>query len=114
MEFESYKQDRFCIVEVKGRLDAVTAPEFEAACAKRIELGESTFMMDFKGLVYISSAGLRALLVIAKRLKSNNGSISFFALSPMVESVFSMSGFGSMFALHDSLENALAGSTGGS
>jgi stage II sporulation protein AA (anti-sigma F factor antagonist) len=108
MEIESQKQDKFCIVRVKGRMDAVTAPDFETKCASLMEQGESTFIVDFGGLEYISSAGLRALLVVAKKLKSSSGAISFCSLTPAVERVFSISGFGSMFSLHDSLQNALA------
>jgi len=112
VEIESRKEDKFCVVRVKGRMDAVSAPEFETACSERIEMGESAFLVDLEGLEYISSAGLRALLVIAKKLKSNNGSISFCSLKPVVERVFSLSGFESMFPLYDSVQNALAGSLG--
>jgi anti-anti-sigma factor len=110
MEIEGYKQERFCVIRVKGRMDVVSAPEFEAMCARHIDEGESALLVDFGGLEYISSAGLRALLVIAKKLKSKNGSISFFSLTPVVERVFSISGFGSMFTLYDSLQSAITGS----
>jgi anti-sigma B factor antagonist len=110
MEIESYKQDKHCIIRVKGRMDVVSAPEFESACGKCIEEGETSFVVDLGGLEYISSAGLRALLVIAKKLKSSDGSISFCSLTPAVGRVFSISGFGAMFTLYDSLENAIANS----
>jgi len=110
MEIERYKQDRFCVIQVKGRMDAVSAPEFETACAKCMEQGDTAFVVDLAGLEYISSAGLRAMLVVAKKLKSNNGSISFCSLTPTVERVFSISGFRSMFSVHDSLTKALANS----
>ncbi|MHC1726848.1 MAG: STAS domain-containing protein [Syntrophobacteraceae bacterium] len=107
MELKGYKQDRFYIVKVNGRLDAVSAPEFEKSCLEWIELGESTFIMDMEGLEYISSAGLRSILVVAKRLKSQGSAMSFCSLTPNVAHVFSISNFRSMFALHDSLEKAL-------
>ena len=110
MEIDCYQENKFCVVRVKGRVDAVSAPEFETFCTKRIELGESALVVDFGGLEYISSAGLRAVLVIAKKLKSGNGSIFFCSLTPAVERVFEISGFGAMFPRYDSLQNALAGS----
>ncbi len=107
MELKGYKQDKFYIVKIGGRLDAVSAPEFEKSCIEWIDGGESTFIMDMQGLEYISSAGLRSILVVAKRLRTQGGAISFCSLTPNVAHVFSISNFRSMFALHDTLEKAL-------
>lgn len=110
MQIEGSKQNGKCIIKVAGRMDAVSAPEFESACAQWVEQGESSFVVDLEGLEYISSAGLRSLLIVAKKLKSVGGAISFCALSPMVMKVFSISGFASMFTIHDSLEKAMKSS----
>lgn len=96
------------IVAVKGRMDAITAPEFESKCSGQIEEGLSLLIADFTELEYISSAGLRGILQIAKRLKQNKGQITFCCLSPMVHNVFSISGFNSMFSLYDSLDQVFA------
>ncbi len=55
----------------------------------------------------MSSAGLRSILVVGKRLKSTGGSLSFSSLTANVAHVFSISSFGSMFTVHDSLDKAL-------
>jgi anti-anti-sigma factor len=108
MEVSSEKNGKSVVVHVKGRMDVATAPQYEDECIKWIELGESLLVVDLAGLEYISSAGLRSLLVIAKRVKSENGDICFCNASEMVKEVFSFSGFSSMFAMCESLQEALS------
>jgi anti-anti-sigma factor len=107
MDLNGFKQDKFFIVKVGGRMDAVTAPEFEKSCLEWLGQGESAFIVDLKDLEYMSSAGLRSILVVGKKVKSAGGVLSFCSLTPNVEHVFSISGFGSMFKVLDSLETAL-------
>lgn len=108
MEVEFNRQGNALIVTVSGRMDAVTTPEFESKCSRQIEKELSLIVADFSKLEYISSAGLRGVLQIAKKVKRNKGQITFCCLSPMVRNVFSISGFNSMFSMHDSLDQALA------
>ncbi len=103
MEITGAKERDLFIVKVKGRMDSATASEFEKACNKWIDAGENSFVIDFGELEYISSAGLRSILVVAKRLKSSAGKICFCALTRMVKEVFTITGFSSMFCIHDSL-----------
>jgi len=101
------KKGNALVVSVNGRLDAITAPDFETECSKRINQGELFLIADFAELEYISSAGLRSVLQIAKKLRQSKGNINFCCLSSMVENVFSISGFTTMFSIHDSLDKAL-------
>ena len=110
MELKGYKQDKFFIVKASGRMDATTAPEFEKFCLESLQQGESALVADLAGLEYMSSAGLRSILVVGKKLKSAGGSLSFSSLTPNVAHVFSISSFGSMFTVYDSLEKALGNS----
>ena len=50
MELNSYKQDKFFIVKASGRMDAISAPEFEKSCLEWIQQGESTLVVDLEGL----------------------------------------------------------------
>lgn len=107
METTFEKKGNALIVSVNGRLDAITAPDFEAECSKRIDQNELFLIADFGELEYISSAGLRSILQVAKKLRQRKGDINFCCLSSMVENVFSISGFTTMFSIHDSLDRAL-------
>ncbi|MBN2141168.1 MAG: STAS domain-containing protein [Desulfovibrionaceae bacterium] len=107
MELKCTKDSGRLVVAVKGRMDAVTAPDFEKGCAAEIDRGEKDMIVDLGGLEYISSAGLRAILSTAKRLKAAGGGIRFCSLKGMVQEVFTVSGFSSMFPIHDALDEAL-------
>lgn len=107
MDLNGHKQEKFFIVRVSGRMDATTAPAFEKSCLEWIGDGESRLIVDLEDLEYMSSAGLRSILVVGKKIKSVGGTLSFSSLTPNVAHVFSISGFGSMFKVHDSLETAL-------
>jgi stage II sporulation protein AA (anti-sigma F factor antagonist) len=108
LEFQITKEKDSVVVALAGRLDAVTAPGFEQRMRELIEGGDAAFVVDFERLDYISSAGLRALLVIARALKGNDGRLRFANVKGGVRAVFDMSGFASMFPLDDSVAAALA------
>lgn len=108
MTIQITKEANATVLTVTGRMDAVTAPEYEKALNERIAAGESAFVIDFQGLEYISSAGLRALLATAKLLKTRNGQIRLANVLGTVREVFDISGFGSIFQIQDSVAAALA------
>ena len=108
MEIQALKEKETVVVKVKGRIDAVTAPEFEKHLADLMAAGEKMFVLNFSGLEYISSAGLRSILVTAKQLKAKEGKLSFAELQSSVKDVFKISGFGSLFKIYDSEAEALA------
>ena len=107
MEFQTRKETGGVVVSLSGRLDAVTAPEYEKRVRELMEGGEVCFVIDFERLDYISSAGLRGLLVTARQLKAKGGQLRFANVQGGVRSVFDMSGFVSMFPIDDSVAAAL-------
>lgn len=109
MNFTGTKMGDALVVNVTGRMDAITAPEFDTQCQSWIDAGETKVIIDLGDLEYISSAGLRSILAAAKRLKGSKGELQFARLSGMVEEVFSVSGFSAMFKIYKTTEEALAG-----
>ena len=107
MEIAIKKEGGAAVVSVKGRIDALTAGEFEKSLAELMEGGNCIQVIDFKGLEYISSAGLRSLLSTAKQLKAKDGKMIFIGLQGPVKDVFKISGFGSIFKIFDTEEEAL-------
>jgi len=102
------KEDNAVILAVKGKIDAVSAPEFEEKLGEWIEKGEINLILDFTDLDYISSAGLRSILATAKRLKAGAGQILLSSMKDAVKEVFEISGFSSIIPIHESAEKALA------
>ncbi|MBI5589873.1 MAG: STAS domain-containing protein [Deltaproteobacteria bacterium] len=104
---KSGKENNALIVKISGRMDAVTAPEFEKALGAWIDESEKYFVVDLSSLEYISSAGLRSILIIAKKLKALNGKIVLAAMEESVNEVFEISGFNSIIPINDSVQAAI-------
>jgi anti-anti-sigma factor len=102
MDIAVKKESNALVVTVSGRMDAVTAPEFEKGIAGFIAQGEKAFVINLSGLEYISSAGLRSILVSARHLKELGGKIIFSGLQGHVKEVFAVSGFLGIFKVCDS------------
>jgi len=107
MEVSKKAENGAQVVAVNGRVDAVTAPELEIELNGCIDGGANTIVIDLSALEYISSAGLRVILAIAKKLKTSGGDILLTGLGGAVKEVFEISGFYSIFKVFDSAEEAL-------
>ncbi|MFW5489449.1 MAG: STAS domain-containing protein [Desulfovibrio sp.] len=104
--FTSEILDDVAVVSVSGRLDPLTGPQFEEFVNNLIEQGNLKFVADLGGLEYISSAGLRSILSMAKKLRPMGGAIVFANLKGMAKDVFDISGFGSMFGIFETVSAA--------
>jgi len=105
---ETVEEQKGTVLIVTGRMDNVTSPEFEAACEKILQQNAKVLVLDFSGLSYISSAGLRGVLSVGKKFKSSGGRILICGLNKMVKDVFQISGFSGIFPIFDNREAALA------
>jgi anti-anti-sigma factor len=108
MELSKKKEDGILIVSVNGRLDAVSSPDFDRELGQLMDAGETSLVFDLNALDYISSAGLRSFLMIAKKLKIKSGKIALTSLQDIVKQVFEVSGFNQVPPVFDSLEKALS------
>ena len=90
-----------------GRVDGTNAGDLESAMRGQLEAGQTTLIFDFADLKYISSAGLRVLLVAARDTQSKGGKAIFCGLSKQIAEVFAVSGFDKILAVHDNRAEAL-------
>jgi anti-anti-sigma factor len=95
------------VLHVAGRLDAITSPEFEKTCLQNITSESRRMVLDFAGVEYISSAGLRAILLAGKKIHAGGGVMGFSGLRDTVKSTMEMAGFCTLFPVYDSTEAAL-------
>ena len=82
-------------VSIEGRLDTITAPDFESALINNSN-GVSSVVIDCEKLVYVSSAGLRVLLAAHKRMK---GAMKLINVCELVMEVFEMTGFADIWVI---------------
>ncbi len=107
MQIDATKEANAVVMSLKGRLDAAASSEFETSLSDWISKGDCHFLLNFTGLEYISSAGLRSILAASKKLKNRNGKIFLTGLHGPVEEVFKISGFMSIFRVFATEEAAL-------
>lgn len=95
------------LVAPTGRLDSETSGELELVLHDAGTIGRRHFVIDLAAVTYVSSAGLRVLLALAKRLDGGVGSVRLCGLSASVRQVFDIAGFTAMFALFPNRHGAL-------
>ena len=87
-----------CILAVEGRLDAESAPKLRAVVETLDEVSDLT--LDFSRLLYISSAGLRVLM-IAHRIVGEDGKIRVIHAKDVIRTVLEMTGFAAVLTIED-------------
>jgi anti-sigma B factor antagonist/stage II sporulation protein AA (anti-sigma F factor antagonist) len=92
-----------------GRIDQSSADAFLNSMQTLLASHGSAsapLVLDFSGVDYIASVGLRALMVLARQVKSSGGKIAIAALQPMVREVFSIARFDLVIACFDTPDTA--------
>lgn len=107
MEVIQSTQNDVLILSLKGRLDASTSTKFEEKMLGHINDGKNKVLLDFNELDYISSAGLRVLIMSAKKLKTSEGIFVLASLKEQIKEVFDIAGFTAIFTICDSVEEGL-------
>ncbi len=107
MELRVSKHNAVTIAEVDGRIDGMTAKEFEEKMTAAIPEGGGPMVCDLAAVSYVSSAGLRAILVIAKRFSKDGNFFSVCGHSGPVAEVLRISGFEKIIPMHESRAVAL-------
>ncbi len=95
------------VLAFEGRLDTQTSPDAQQQLTQLIEAGSTKILVNLEKLDYISSAGLRVLLVVAKQLKATDGELRICSLNELVKEVFDISGFSTIFKIFESETDAL-------
>jgi anti-anti-sigma factor len=97
------------VLSPEGRIDQSSSDAFQAALEPHLATctGDGpALILDMSKVDYISSVGLRVLMVAAKQVKAQDGRIVVAALTPLVKEVFEISRFNLVFDLFDSIEEA--------
>ena len=109
MEIKELKRENNLLTAaLSGRMDAITATEFTNQLESWIDDGQKSFTIDCGQLDYISSAGLRAILIIAKKVRALDGKLQLAALQESVQTVFEISGFDKIIPLFANIDDAAA------
>ena len=99
------------VLATSGRIDHASAEGFKAALQPHLaqcKAGGDVVVLDFSGVEYISSVGLRVLMLAAKQTKSQGGAIAVAALQPVVKEIFDISRFTLVIPCFAGVRDALA------
>ena len=107
MNLTEEKHGKVAVLIVDGRIDALTSPQLETVLLGMIARGERSIVIDLEKVDYISSAGLRVLLIGAKQMRVVVGAICLASLQVGVKDVLSSTGFMNLFRIFKSGQSAL-------
>jgi anti-anti-sigma factor len=107
MEIAEQRAGDTTIIEVKGRIDSNTAKAFGERLASLIQSGRARLVVDLGHIMYISSAGFRALLVAGRLAEKASGTLVLCSLSAEVQRLFELGAFTDLFAIYASREEGL-------
>ena len=97
------------VITLEGSLDAQSEKEFQDNVIESVQSGEKSILLDFSNVAYVSSAGLRAILIIAKQQKESGGRLAACGLQESVAEIFSVSGFDAIVDVYSDLESGIEG-----
>jgi anti-anti-sigma factor len=98
------------LLAASGRIDHATAEQFSEALQPHLEQcksGGDVVIIDFSAVDYISSVGLRVLMLATKRVRAAGGVIAVAALQPVVREIFEISKFTLVLPCFKSVRDAL-------
>lgn len=114
MEIRQEKKGQVLVVGPVGHLDTRTSHDFEKKIVELLGSGERRFIIDLAQLEYVSSAGLRVLLLLAKKLDAMEGELVVSGMNAQVREVFDVAGFTGIFTILATEAEALAKLSSGS
>jgi anti-anti-sigma factor len=92
---------------VSGRMDATNSADFDKAAKELLSEGRQKILLNLGELEFISSAGLRVVLIMGKACQERKLSLAFCDLQPMVAEIFSISSFDTIFKIYKKKDEAL-------
>jgi stage II sporulation protein AA (anti-sigma F factor antagonist) len=107
MQIAESRVDGIVAVAPVGRIDTTTAPALEKHMIGLLTGGERRIVVDFSGVDYISSAGLRVMLLLARRLQDAGGRLGLCGMGDAVRVVFQLAGFLPLFVVLETREAAV-------
>ncbi len=112
MEISTEREAAALIVKAAGRIDGSNSQQFQDDLEAVIDDGDRAVVMDLEQLSYISSSGLRAMLLIARKLQRQQARFALCSLSESIREVFEISGFDRIIAVHAARSEAVAAVAG--
>lgn len=86
-------------IAVEGKLDTTTSPGFEAEVARYLDDDTREIVLDLKDSIYVSSAGLRVILALEKKMEAVDGTLRIVNVPGLIMEVFTETGLSDILTL---------------
>ena len=96
------------IAKADGRIDSSTSREFHSDLEAVIAESDAALVLDFEDVSYVSSAGMRVILLAAKNLQKSGMRLVLCSMNDSIREVFKISGFDKIIPIHNSQAEALS------
>jgi anti-anti-sigma factor len=96
------------LLRAQGRIDMSNSDAFKDGLMAAVEASDRAVVVDMAGVDYISSAGLRSLMIALRAAKGVGKGFGVAALGPLVMEIFTISRFNLVFSLYPAVRDALA------
>ena len=107
MEIREERSDGTLVIALAGRVDSNSSGELEKRLLRHVAEGARRVVIDLQGVEYISSAGLRVLLLAASKLRPVGGQVVLCAMGRPVREVFDLAGLTALFPVEATRAEAL-------
>ena len=108
MKIEHFQKNDVDVLSVSGRIDATTSPDFESRLTEVASSAQAGVVLDFDQIDYVSSAGLRVLLVGVRALGGSSHALVVARPSDNVKEVITLTGFHKLLTICPSMDEAFA------
>lgn len=108
MKYREEEREGGLILHIEGRIDAIAAPLLEESTTQKIDgEGKKFLLFNFCQVEYMSSAGLRLLLSVTKKIKDLSGFFALYDISEEVMGAITLAGFNYILNIYESEEEAI-------
>ena len=107
MKINAEREGGTVIAKANGRIDSSNSREFHSSLEAVITEDVTAVVLDFEDVSYISSAGMRAILLTARDLQKNSIKFALCSMDDSISEVFKISGFDKIIPIHSSQSEAL-------
>ena len=107
MNVYATRYDSVLVAEISGRIDGMNAADFEKALSDCMSDSDTAVILDLSALNYISSAGLRSILLTAKNLSKQDAKFKLCEVPDPILEIIKIAGFDRIIDVVDTRDNAL-------
>ena len=108
MGIDAERANGTLIAKADGRIDSSNSREFHSELEAVVADSDAALVLDFAEVTYISSAGMRVILLVAKGLQKSGTKFALCSMDDSIREVFKISGFDKIIAIHESQAEALS------